>query len=137
MLGGVFSAPECGESDSVHYKNALWYRVVPVSGVVAAGFAPGDGFGATAFGQDAAPLGRLGAATRRSVRLGGVALQLFASHQLDRAVDDGFALLQHLRWQCNHVARERVDHKRLIYRHEGRDYRLTDVSGNVVNDLIG
>ena len=30
-----------------------------------------------------------------------------------------------------------VDHKRLTYRHEGRDYRLTDVSGNVVNDLIG
>jgi uncharacterized protein YjhX (UPF0386 family) len=30
-----------------------------------------------------------------------------------------------------------VDHKKLIYRHEGRDYRLTDVSGNVIHDLIG
>ncbi|MEQ1829718.1 MAG: DUF1501 domain-containing protein [Pirellula sp.] len=29
-----------------------------------------------------------------------------------------------------------VDHKKLIYRHEGRDYRLTDVSGNVIRDLI-
>ncbi len=30
-----------------------------------------------------------------------------------------------------------VDHKRLIYRHEGRDYRLTDVAGNVVRALMG
>jgi Protein of unknown function (DUF1501) len=30
-----------------------------------------------------------------------------------------------------------VDHKRLTYRHEGRDYRLTDVAGNVVEPLIG
>jgi Protein of unknown function (DUF1501) len=29
-----------------------------------------------------------------------------------------------------------VDHKRLIYRHEGRDYRLTDVSGNIIRDLF-
>jgi Protein of unknown function (DUF1501) len=29
-----------------------------------------------------------------------------------------------------------VDHKKLIYRHEGRDYRLTDVSGNVVHDIL-
>jgi hypothetical protein len=29
-----------------------------------------------------------------------------------------------------------VDHKRLTYRHEGRDYRLTDVSGNIVHNLI-
>jgi hypothetical protein len=29
-----------------------------------------------------------------------------------------------------------VDHKKLIYRHEGRDYRLTDVSGELVRDLI-
>ena len=29
-----------------------------------------------------------------------------------------------------------VDHKKLIYRHEGRDYRLTDIAGNVVRDLI-
>jgi uncharacterized protein (DUF1501 family) len=28
------------------------------------------------------------------------------------------------------------DHKRLVYRHQGRDYRLTDVFGNVVQDLI-
>ncbi len=30
-----------------------------------------------------------------------------------------------------------VDHKKLIYRHEGRDYRLTDVAGNVIHELIG
>jgi len=29
-----------------------------------------------------------------------------------------------------------VDHKRLIHRHEGRDYRLTDVKGNVVKPLL-
>ena len=29
-----------------------------------------------------------------------------------------------------------VDHKKMIYRHEGRDYRLTDVSGDVVKGLI-
>lgn len=30
-----------------------------------------------------------------------------------------------------------VDHKKLTFRHEGRDYRLTDIAGNVINDLIG
>jgi hypothetical protein len=29
-----------------------------------------------------------------------------------------------------------LDHKRLTYRHAGRDYRLTDVYGNVVHELI-
>jgi uncharacterized protein (DUF1501 family) len=29
-----------------------------------------------------------------------------------------------------------VDHKKMVYRHEGRDYRLTDVSGELVRDLI-
>ncbi|HEY2951609.1 MAG TPA: DUF1501 domain-containing protein, partial [Verrucomicrobiae bacterium] len=29
-----------------------------------------------------------------------------------------------------------IDHKKLIYRHEGRDYRLTDVAGNVVTGLL-
>jgi hypothetical protein len=29
-----------------------------------------------------------------------------------------------------------VDHKKLIYRHEGRDYRLTDVAGNIVKPLL-
>jgi hypothetical protein len=29
-----------------------------------------------------------------------------------------------------------LDHKRLTYRHNGRDYRLTDVFGNVVKDVI-
>lgn len=29
-----------------------------------------------------------------------------------------------------------VDHKRLTYRHEGRDYRLTDVHGHVVKQLL-
>jgi len=30
-----------------------------------------------------------------------------------------------------------LDHERLIYRHAGRDFRLTDVYGNVVSDLFG
>ncbi|WP_372721123.1 DUF1501 domain-containing protein [Novipirellula sp.] len=29
-----------------------------------------------------------------------------------------------------------LDHKRLTYRHAGRDFRLTDVAGNVVHDLF-
>jgi hypothetical protein len=29
-----------------------------------------------------------------------------------------------------------VDHKRLTYRFQGRDYRLTDIAGNVVNDIL-
>lgn len=29
-----------------------------------------------------------------------------------------------------------IDHERLIYKYQGRRFRLTDVSGNVVNDLI-
>jgi hypothetical protein len=29
-----------------------------------------------------------------------------------------------------------IDHTRLTYRHSGRDYRLTDVFGNVVNSLL-
>jgi hypothetical protein len=28
------------------------------------------------------------------------------------------------------------DHKRLTYRYSGRDFRLTDVQGRVVGDLI-
>ena len=29
-----------------------------------------------------------------------------------------------------------LDHKKLTFRHAGRDYRLTDVSGNVIKDII-
>jgi len=29
-----------------------------------------------------------------------------------------------------------LDHKRLTYRHAGRDYRLTDVHGRVVRELL-
>jgi arylsulfatase A-like enzyme len=29
-----------------------------------------------------------------------------------------------------------VDHERLTYRFQGRDYRLTDVHGRVVKDLL-
>ena len=29
-----------------------------------------------------------------------------------------------------------IDHERLIYRHGGRDYRLTDVGGNVVREIL-
>lgn len=30
-----------------------------------------------------------------------------------------------------------IDHERLIYRYSGRDFRLTDIRGNVVQDIIG
>jgi hypothetical protein len=29
-----------------------------------------------------------------------------------------------------------IDHKRLTYRFQGRDFRLTDVSGNVVEKIL-
>ncbi len=29
-----------------------------------------------------------------------------------------------------------VDHERLIYRYQGRDFRLTDVAGKVVKELL-
>lgn len=29
-----------------------------------------------------------------------------------------------------------IDHTHLTYRHQGRDFRLTDVFGNVVHDLV-
>ena len=29
-----------------------------------------------------------------------------------------------------------LDHTRLTYRHAGRDYRLTDVSGTVVKEIL-
>jgi hypothetical protein len=29
-----------------------------------------------------------------------------------------------------------IDHKRLTYRHAGRDFRLTDVHGQVIQDVI-
>jgi hypothetical protein len=29
-----------------------------------------------------------------------------------------------------------MDHEKLTYRYSGRDFRLTDVYGNVVNDII-
>ena len=29
-----------------------------------------------------------------------------------------------------------MDHKKLTYRYSGRDFRLTDVHGNVVHDIV-
>ena len=29
-----------------------------------------------------------------------------------------------------------IDHKRLTYRHQGRDYRLTDVHGEIVRGIL-
>ena len=29
-----------------------------------------------------------------------------------------------------------IDHERLTYRFNGRDYRLTDVAGNLISDII-
>ena len=29
-----------------------------------------------------------------------------------------------------------IDHEQLTHRHQGRDYRLTDVHGHVVHDII-
>jgi len=29
-----------------------------------------------------------------------------------------------------------IDHERLTFRHAGRDFRLTDVHGNIIHELI-
>ena len=29
-----------------------------------------------------------------------------------------------------------LDHKQLTYRYQGRDFRLTDVAGNIAHDLL-
>jgi hypothetical protein len=29
-----------------------------------------------------------------------------------------------------------LDHKRLTYRYSGRDFRLTDVAGNVIKEIL-
>ena len=29
-----------------------------------------------------------------------------------------------------------IDHKKLTYRHSGRDFRLTDVHGKVISDIL-
>jgi hypothetical protein len=29
-----------------------------------------------------------------------------------------------------------IDHEKFTYRHQGRDFRLTDVHGRVVNDIL-
>ncbi|MDG1833387.1 MAG: DUF1501 domain-containing protein, partial [Verrucomicrobiota bacterium] len=29
-----------------------------------------------------------------------------------------------------------IDHERFVYKHQGRRYRLTDVHGKVVNDIL-
>jgi hypothetical protein len=29
-----------------------------------------------------------------------------------------------------------VDHKKMTFRHEGRDYRLTDIAGNIIEPLM-
>lgn len=38
--------------------------------------------------------------------------------------------------QATILERLGIDHERLTYRHQGRDYRLTDVSGTVIRDVI-
>jgi hypothetical protein len=48
--------------------------------------------------------------------------------QVYGATDDLHATILHLLGN---------DHERLTYRYSGRDYRLTDVHGHVVDDIIG
>ena len=54
--------------------------------------------------------------------IGGLGAQICAT-----CVDDFHATLLHLLG---------FDHERLTFRHAGRDFRLTDVSGEVVRDVL-
>jgi hypothetical protein len=38
--------------------------------------------------------------------------------------------------QATILERLGIDHERLTYRHQGRDYRLTDVFGKVIQDIL-
>ena len=39
-------------------------------------------------------------------------------------------------WHATILNRLGIDHTRLTYRYQGRDFRLTDVSGQVVKDIL-
>jgi hypothetical protein len=58
------------------------------------------------------------------------------------ATDDfGFASVETARTPARSYTRRfftlmGLDHKRLTYRQSGRDFRLTDVAGNVVRDIL-
>ena len=39
-------------------------------------------------------------------------------------------------FQATILDRLGMDHERLTYRHAGRDFRLTDVHGHVVKDIL-
>jgi len=38
--------------------------------------------------------------------------------------------------QSSMLSRLGIDHERMTFRHQGRRYRLTDVHGHVVNDVL-
>ena len=38
--------------------------------------------------------------------------------------------------QATILERLGIDHERLTYKHQGRDYRLTDVSGKVLREVL-
>ncbi|MHC5540455.1 DUF1501 domain-containing protein, partial [Singulisphaera rosea] len=57
-----------------------------------------------------------------------------ATDELGIAVADGMVHVHDFHATILHLLG--IDHERLTYRHAGRDYRLTDVSGNVVKEIL-
>jgi arylsulfatase A-like enzyme len=101
----------------------------------------GGEFGRTPFGQGPsdAPTGRdhFGRAYSMWMAGGGVR----AGHAHGATDDFGWNIARdpvHVHdMQATILALCGIDHERMTYRYQGRQFRLTDVHGNVVPDLIG
>jgi hypothetical protein len=101
----------------------------------------GGEFGRTPFGQGPsdAPTGRdhFGRASSMWMAGGGVR----AGHAHGATDDFGWNIARdpvHVHdMQATILALCGIDHERMTYRYQGRQFRLTDVHGNVVPDLIG
>jgi Protein of unknown function (DUF1501) len=63
---------------------------------------------------------------------------MFRSHAIARplSIDEAHVKLSNLRNGVAILHLFGIDHLRLTYRYQGRDFRLTDVAGNVVKAIL-
>ena len=91
-----------------------------------------QGGNATSFGRDHHPrcfsIWMAGGGVKPGIRYGETDEWCYNINENPMHVHDLNATLLHLLG---------IDHKRLTYRFQGRDYRLTDVEGNVMHDILG
>jgi uncharacterized protein (DUF1501 family) len=100
----------------------------------------GGGAGATQNGRDHNPFGFTMWLAGGGVKGGTVygATDDFGFKEVEKTVDvhelQEKIHVNDLHWTILHL--RRIDHTKLTYRYSGRDFRLTDVSGNVIHDII-